>query len=348
MYPIFKSARQARTRQTAQEQSNSSSARSARCNDGQSSQDLLTQREQQIANLLAAGLTNKQIAREISIAEGTVKVHLHNAYQKRSVSNRLSLALDAERASMAFHAAILPALPGALSSLLFASAAPHLVRADEVLFRVGDAGDGCYRLENGLLKILVTSPEGEELIISFIRPGEMVGELAVIDGLPRSATAVAVTDCELSFISRAVFEKTTETRPELFRCLVNALAARLRETNETLAAASFMNAQARVARALLELAQLLGEDAGEGRIIICHPIRQSDLAAMAGIARENVSRILSDWKRRMIVTRLAQQYCINNPTALKKELEDRPATTARPEERDGAAAAASGSTDCNL
>ena len=76
--------------------------------------------------------------------------------------------------------------------------------------------------------------------------------------------------------------------------------------------------------------------------------RQSDLAAMAGIARENVSRILSDWKRRMIVTRLAQQYCINNPTALKRELEDRPATTARPEERDGAAAAASGSTDCNL
>jgi hypothetical protein len=69
---------------------------------------------------------------------------------------------------------------------------------------------------------------------------------------------------------------------------------------------------------------------------------------MAGIARENVSRILSDWKRRMIVTRLAQQYCINNPTALKRELEDRPATTSRPEERDGAAAAASGSTDCNL
>jgi CRP/FNR family transcriptional regulator, cyclic AMP receptor protein len=348
MYAIFKSAPQVRTRQTAQEQRNSNSARSARCHDGESTQTLLTQREQQIANLVAAGLSNKQIAREASIAEGTVKVHLHNAYQKLSVSNRTSLALDANRVSRTDHAAILPTLPGALSSLLFASAAPHYVRADEALFRVGNAGDGCYRLEKGLLKILVTSPEGEELIISFIKPGEMVGELAVIDGLPRSATAVAVKDCELSFISRDVFKTATETRPELFRCLVNALAARLRETNETLAAASFMNAQARVARALLELTQLLGEDAGEGRIIICHPIRQSDLAAMAGIARENVSRILSDWKRRMIVTRLAQQYCINDPTALKRELEDRQATTARPEERDGAAATASGSTDCNL
>ena len=249
---------------------------------------------------------------------------------------------------MADHAAILPARPGALPSLLFASAARHHVRADEALFRVGDAGDGCYRLEKGLLKILVTSPEGEELIISFIKPGEMVGELAVIDGLQRSATAVAVKDSELSVVSRTAFEQLTKSHPALYRCLVEVLAARLRETNETLAAASFMNAQARVARALLEFAQLLGEDAGEGRIVICHPIRQSDLAAMAGIARENVSRILSDLKRRMIVTRLAQQYCINNPTALKRELEDRPATTSRPEERDGAAAAASGSTDCNL
>jgi DNA-binding CsgD family transcriptional regulator len=80
-------------RQTAQEQSNRNSARPARCNDGQSSQTLLTQREQQIANLVAAGLSNKQIAREGSIAERTVKAHLHNAYQKLSVSNRTSLGV---------------------------------------------------------------------------------------------------------------------------------------------------------------------------------------------------------------------------------------------------------------
>ena len=348
MYAIFKSAPQVRTRQTAQEQRNSNSARSARCHDGESTQTLLTQREQQIANLVAAGLSNKQIAREASIAEGTVKVHLHNAYQKLSVSNRTSLALDANRVSRTDHAGDFanPAWGFVFPSVRERGAA--LRSSGRSAFSGRERGRRLYRLEKGVLKILVTSPEGEELIISFIKPGEMVGELAVIDGLPRSATAVAVKDCELSFISRDVFKTATETRPELFRCLVNALAARLRETNETLAAASFMNAQARVARALLELTQLLGEDAGEGRIIICHPIRQSDLAAMAGIARENVSRILSDWKRRMIVTRLAQQYCINDPTALKRELEDRQATTARPEERDGAAATASGSTDCNL
>jgi CRP-like cAMP-binding protein len=219
-------------------------------------------------------------------------------------------------------AAILAGLPTALSSRLFAAATPHHVRAGEALFRAGDKGDGCYRLQKGLLKVTIISPEGEELILSFISAGDMVGELAVIDGLPRSATAVAVKDSDLSFISRTAFEEATNTQPALYRGLVEVLAARLRETNEALAAASFMNAQARVARAVLELAELLGEDAGEGRIVIAHPIRQSDLAAMAGIARENVSRILSDWKRRMIVTRLSQRYCVNDPAALKRELED--------------------------
>ena len=81
-----------------------------------------------------------------------------------------------------------------------------------------------------------------------------------------------------------------------------------------------MRSHARVARALLELAAVLGEDAGEGRIVIGHDIHQSDLAAMAGIARENVSRILSDWKRRMIVTRLSQRYCVDL-AALERETE---------------------------
>jgi CRP/FNR family transcriptional regulator, cyclic AMP receptor protein len=218
-------------------------------------------------------------------------------------------------------ATILAALPPDLLSRLFASATPHHVRAGEALFRAGDNGDGCYRLEKGLLKITVMSPDGEELIISFISPGAVVGELAVIDGLPRSATAVAVKDCELCYISRPVFEQSTKMHPELFKSIVDALVARLRETTESFAAASFLGSHARVARALLELAALLGADAGEGRIVIAHDIHQSDLAAMAGIARENVNRILSDWKRRGVVTRLLQHYYINDPAALKRESE---------------------------
>jgi CRP/FNR family transcriptional regulator, cyclic AMP receptor protein len=78
--------------------------------------------------------------------------------------------------------------------------------------------------------------------------------------------------------------------------------------------------KARLARALLALTEYLGEDAGEGRILIRHKISQSDLAAMAGVARENVSRVLSDWKRRNLVTRSSGYYCLNDLTTFKRYL----------------------------
>jgi CRP/FNR family transcriptional regulator len=218
-------------------------------------------------------------------------------------------------------ASILAALPTDLSSRLFAGSIPHRLRPGEELFHAGDAGEGCYRLRMGLLRIMIESPEGDELVIAFLGPGAMVGELAVIDGLPRSATAVAVKACELSFISRRAFDECMRAHPDVYRCLVESLAARLRETNDALAAASFLNSQGRMARALLGLVGLVGEDAGNGRILIAHEIRGRDLAAMAGIARENASRILSEWRGRRIVTRLANRYCIEDAEALRREMD---------------------------
>ena len=102
---------------------------------------------------------------------------------------------------------------------------------------------------------------------------------------------------------------------------MDVLASRLREADEAMAAASFLTVKARVARMLLELAKYLGQDAGAGRILIQHKINQGDLAAMAGVARENVSRILSKWKRRNIVTQSSFYYTINNTATLERELE---------------------------
>jgi len=216
---------------------------------------------------------------------------------------------------------LLAGLPTTLLSRLFAGATSHRVMVDKPLFHVGDPGDGCYRLDKGLLRVVVESRDGEELVIAFLGPGAMVGELAMIDGLPRSATAVAVKACELSFITSQAFNESLRAQPELYRCLVEALAARLRETTDALAAASFLNSQGRLARVLLDLAALLGEDSGNGGIVLAHEIRQRDLAAMAGIARENASRIMGEWKRRELVTRLSDRYCINNVAELKREME---------------------------
>jgi CRP/FNR family transcriptional regulator len=217
--------------------------------------------------------------------------------------------------------AILPRLPKNLSAQLFAGAASRHLEAGEALFVAGDTGDGCYRLEQGLVKVIITSLRGEERILAILGPGAIVGELSVIDGGPRSASVVAVKECELSFVSRAAFKECTQEYPEIYHYLVDVLAARLRETDDALVAASFLTVKSRLARALLELAKFLGEEEASGRVLIRHKVSQSDLAAMAGVARENVSRALSDWKRRRLVTRSTGYYCIHDIATLKRAVD---------------------------
>jgi CRP/FNR family transcriptional regulator, cyclic AMP receptor protein len=216
---------------------------------------------------------------------------------------------------------ILLELSEALLSGLFRLGAPHHLQEGEALFRGGDAGDGCYRIRSGLVKIVVASRQGEDRIISLQGPGAIVGELSMIDGLPRSASVVAITDCFLSFVSQDSFQKYSDANPELMTSLARILAGRIREADDALAATTFLSVKARLARALLNLAEYVGEQKGPGRIEFRHKISQSDLAAMAGVARENVSRAMSDWRKRDIVTRSLDYYCINDQTALAQEME---------------------------
>jgi CRP/FNR family cyclic AMP-dependent transcriptional regulator len=216
---------------------------------------------------------------------------------------------------------VLSEIPETLLSELFEDAAARNLRDGEALFRAGDVGDGCYRIKTGLVKIVVASQHGEERIISLLGPDAIVGELSMIDGRPRSASVIAIADCSVSFISRTRFQKYTEAHPELTSYLVRILARRLREADDALAAATFLSVKGRLARALLNLAEYVGEENGGGRIQLRHKISQGDLAAMAGVARENVSRTMSEWRKRDIVTRSSDYYCINDPRALALDME---------------------------
>src|SRR5262249_10704941 len=193
---------------------------------------------------------------------------------------------------------ILSRLPPQMTAQLFASALKHAAKAGEALFVAGDRGDGCYRIEQGLVKITVTSDRGEERIIALVGAGEIIGELSLIDHQPRSAAAIALCDSTFQYITRRAFEECTKDDPEIYKHLAAILAARLRETDEALAAAAFLSVRGSVARTLLELADYIGRDAGRGRILLDQRISGKDLAAMAGVARENVSRVLSDLKKR--------------------------------------------------
>jgi CRP/FNR family transcriptional regulator, cyclic AMP receptor protein len=192
----------------------------------------------------------------------------------------------------------------------------------DVLFAAGDAGDGCYLLEQGMVKVVVTSSTGDERIIAILGPGAVVGELAMIDRLPRSASVVALRDSVLRFTSREVFEKYVNARPEAYQTLVAILASRLRQADEALTAAAFLTVKARVALALLDLARLIGKPAGQRCIVLDEKIGHADLAAMAGVARENVSRVLSEWRGRNILANdVSRRYRLNDIAALEREIE---------------------------
>jgi CRP-like cAMP-binding protein len=213
---------------------------------------------------------------------------------------------------------LLSGVPDRISADLFGKARAVPLAADAVLFLEGDPGDGCYRVEQGLLKVSVISSTGGERILAILGPGAVVGELSIIDELPRSASVTAIRDSQLSFISRQQFATVAKTHPEVYQHITTLLAARIRDTNNVVAAASFLPLKGRVARALVDLAGAFGEDVGGKRILIRQKISQSDVAAMAGIARENVSRILNEWIREKLISRVSGYYCLDNKAELEK------------------------------
>ena len=193
-------------------------------------------------------------------------------------------------------------LPRAFAARLLEKATTVILEEGQVLCERGDPGDGCYWLQQGVLKVVLRSPSGDQRIVAVLGKGAVVGELAMIDGLARSATVVAMRLCRLSFLHRNVFLEALRQEPHINEYLVMTLASRLRHADDEAAAASFLSVSARVARAILQLAAHLGEPgAGEDEVVVRHNLRQSDLAALAGVARESVSRTISRWRQRDIL-----------------------------------------------
>ena len=110
---------------------------------------------------------------------------------------------------------ILSSLPPQMTTQLFACAFERVAKAGEALFVAGDRGDGCYRVEQGLVKITVASDRGEERIIALVGAGQIIGELSLIDHQPRSASAIALCDSTFRYITRQAFADCTKDDPRL-------------------------------------------------------------------------------------------------------------------------------------
>jgi CRP-like cAMP-binding protein len=169
-------------------------------------------------------------------------------------------------------------------------------RRNEVIFHQGDPGDSLHVITSGSVKIVLPSAEGDEAIIATLREGDFFGELALLDGEPRSATATAVDGAETWSLPRDAFHLLLDGRPGLRDALLAALAGELRRLTVHVEELHFLDLAGRLAHRLVSLANDAATGApadGSGPIALDWPYTQSDLASMIGGTRQSVNRLLS-------------------------------------------------------
>jgi CRP/FNR family transcriptional regulator, cyclic AMP receptor protein len=185
---------------------------------------------------------------------------------------------------------ILGELPRASIQRLLSRATTRKLRRGATIFAKGDAGTQLIAVLSGRVKIVVSSPEGREAVLNVVHEGEVFGEIALFDGCSRTASAIAVTDCELLSIDRRHFLPMVREQPDVAIKLIEILCARLRRSSEQYEDIMFLNLRARVAKLLLRLAEEVG-----GPLPRKVLVTQQEMSQMAGLSRESINKQLRAW-----------------------------------------------------
>ena len=194
-------------------------------------------------------------------------------------------------------APLFSALDAEAAAALRASMTEKRVPRSGVIFSEGEAGDRMYVILDGKVKLGQTSPDGRESLLAVLGPGEVFGELSLFDPGPRTAPATAVTDTVVVGLGHGDLRPWLTGRPEVAESLLQALAQRLRRTNEALADLVFSDVPGRVAKQLLDLADKFGRPGPDG-VLVHHDLTQEELAQLVGASRETVNKALADFTQR--------------------------------------------------
>ncbi|MCB8923608.1 MAG: Crp/Fnr family transcriptional regulator [Ardenticatenaceae bacterium] len=187
----------------------------------------------------------------------------------------------------------------------------------DIIFHEGDPGQVLYIVGSGQVRIFVNGLDGSETsVILFGRPGEIFGELAVIDGLPRSATAVAMHPTVLYTLSRDDFRKYMQQTPQLALNFMRELSMRVRYNTRQMDSFASLDIPQRLARKLMELAQNYGRP-GEKGVHLHVSLTQTDLATLIGATRESTNKSLRDFRKQQWIAMEQGQIIIRDPEALR-------------------------------
>lgn len=195
--------------------------------------------------------------------------------------------------------------------------------ANAPVFQKGDAGDCLYAILQGQIGIHTSSASGKVMLLNILDPGDVLGEIALLDGKPRTAGASALRNSELFRIDRSAFVPFLERHPKLCIRMMAVLCERLRWVSETIEDTVFHDVPRRLARRLLLLGETYGQRTSAGGIRIQQPLSQEALASMLGVTREMVNKCLKALKSSDAIT-YAKGFIVLNDLGLLRELAGEP------------------------
>ncbi|CAN5550844.1 cAMP-activated global transcriptional regulator CRP [soil metagenome] len=190
-------------------------------------------------------------------------------------------------------------------------------RRGHLIFAQGEPGDSLFVISEGLVKVFVTSEEGEDMVLVTLRPPETFGELALIDGGLRSASAEALEPTTTLTLSRGTLIELLQRHPNLAQALLSSLGGLVRRLTEQAADLVFLDLHGRVAKLLLTLAEERGRHEGL-EVLLDLQVTQGDLAAMVGGSRQSVKHILHAFQRRGYLEVEGRRIALKDLTALAK------------------------------
>lgn len=172
---------------------------------------------------------------------------------------------------------------------------------NQILFYEGDLGGSLYIIVSGTVKIVIMSDDGREHILGLLHAGDFFGEISLIDGEPRSATAIALDKVSVVMLSRDDFVRLLRENPEMPLKIMVTLCERLRKTDKHVESLAFLSAPGRIAQALLNWAEAESEDP-EAEVTIPHKMTRQEFASIAGTSRETLTRVLMDFQEEGLLT----------------------------------------------
>lgn len=192
-------------------------------------------------------------------------------------------------------------------------------RAGEVIFHRDDPGQVLYVIKEGKVKICLISPDGQEISLVVFGKGECFGELALLDGLPRSADAIALEKVECYTLQRSDFHNAIMKNPKISIQVLEVLSKRLRSTDQQVEDLIFLDVYGRVAKKLLELAEAHGTPSGDG-VRIEVRLTQQELASMVGASRESVNKVMGYFTDKKFISTDKYRITLHRVEDLKRRI----------------------------